>query len=235
MIRQLIIFSVLFMLTCHVYGQVHHRDIIHIPDHPTTFTKDSSNIDFWKERPNRIMLAVNELLGGSLGITYERYLHRRHTVGVVSSTYFAGWGSLVLFSYGTAKFTGIKLSPFYRFYYFNNPKSGGYLEAKVTYGYLHFRQIYYYRDYSASYRGFYATENSSSFGFGVTAGFNFRPREGIFNYGFSIGLQAFPPNLPKTLYYDDYGGLICEPDDAFWFVMGPGAVLEIKLLIGFGF
>jgi hypothetical protein len=43
-----------------------------------------------------------------------------------------------------------------------------------------------------------------------------------------------PHTLPERLYDESYG-LNCEPDDAFWWITGPGAIVEMKFSMGFEF
>jgi hypothetical protein len=62
----------------------------------------------------------------------------------------------------------------------------------------------------------------------------FRPHQGPVVLNFSVGLQYFPLNVPKTKYVEEYGGYYrpYEVDDLFWNLAGPGSQLEIKFMIG---
>jgi hypothetical protein len=173
----LTLFIVLFVASLHCQTNHHAFDLLstEIFSGQAINHSDSIHNDFGEEDKNTLTFAINEFISGSIGPTYERFFAKRHSFGAKSSVYLFGWGYLGLFSYNMAHYRGIKISPFYRYYVFRNQDKGVYLEAKATYAYIDFSKIYYYVLYSASYRGFYASQVSNSFGFGVTAGVNFKP------------------------------------------------------------
>lgn len=175
-------------------------------------------------------MMVKELVTGSVGICYERFFHEKQSIGIKSSAYLFGRGYLPLISYGRAEFTGIKLSPFYRFYYYRHERGGGYLEGKAAWGYFDFSELYYAYPNSSSYGDHYH-ETSNSLGLGISAGWMFRFYPDHLLMGISIGLQFLELKVPEKKR-GDYLDLIYEVDDAFWYINGPGAVLEFKFMIG---
>ena len=188
--------------------------------------------DFWTSNQNALSFMINELITGSVGICYERFLHLRHSVGVKTSAYLFGRGYIPLFSVEESRFTGIKVSPMYRFYFWRNMNAGYFCEGKFTWGYFNLYELYYSAAYSGSYRGFYSQEKTMVYGFGTAVGLSRQLGHGHLNLNFSIGTQYLPLNITQTKIYEAYGGLTCNVDDVFWYFGGPGSFIEIKFILG---
>lgn len=186
---------------------------------------------------NSIGLMLNELIRGSVGIDYERFLKYRHSIGLKSSFFlFDGLYFGIPFNYAQApSFKGIKLSPYYRYYYWRYPSNGAFVEGKLSWGYIDFKEIsyrqqnavdddYYYRLYS---------EISRSMGFGVALGWMIKRVQSPVVLSFGIGLQYFPLNVPST-QKDTWNNQSVDLvlDNPYWYVRVPGSVLEFKFMIG---
>jgi hypothetical protein len=188
---------------------------------------------------NSVRLVVNELFTGAVGIYYERFLRQKHSVGLKSSFYlYKGFPyvNLILLSYyEMATFKGIKLSPYYRYYFWRNIHAGGFFEGKISWGYFDFEKIQYVEDpYNDDDDSKFFSETSNILGFGGSFGWMIHSPRSPFVINFSFGFQYFPLNVPKTKYVEEYGGYLrpYEVDDLFWYLAGPGSYLEIKFMIG---
>jgi hypothetical protein len=120
----------------------------------------------------------------------------------------------------------------YRFYFWRNMVGGFFVEGKLTYGYFDLYELYYYALVSASYRGFYSQEKTSAYGFGTSIGLSRKPRGGPVFINLSIGWQFLPLRVTQTKVNEGYGDLPSDVDDVFWYIGGPGSVVEVKFIIG---
>ena len=183
----------------------------------------------WKVYKNMLAFAPQELITGAVGLRYERFIKIKHAVGLHTSVYLHGRG-YGLFSSGISKFTGIKLAPFYRYYVWRNMNNSGFIEGKLVSGYFDCHELYYAMKYDDR-RGEFASEQFWSFGIGVAWGWSIilpRTKHGIFNI--SAGLQAFPMHVPNTIQGVHYGTL--EVENNWWYLFGPGSVVEVKIAFG---
>lgn len=70
-----------------------------------------------------------------------------------------------------ATHTGIKLSPYYRYYIWRNTGNGEFLEGKISWGYFDFEEINYLEDpHHDDEDSRYFSETSSSLGGGLSFG-----------------------------------------------------------------
>ncbi len=183
----------------------------------------------WKTYNNMFALLPLEIATGSIGLFYQHFVKLRHAVGVYSSVYLFGYGH-ALFSGGTAKYKGFKLSPSYRFYVWRNVKTGGYIQGKVTVGYFNFSKLYYTWDVDSRY-GEYRSEQFWNAGFGVAWGWSMKlpkSNHGVFNI--TVGYQYFTMSVPPTTYSPHYGTL--DVQSGWWYFVGPGSRFEVKLMFG---
>ena len=187
----------------------------------------------WRNYKNAITLSPMELINGAVAVRYERFLKLKHSVGLHSSVYLFGFNSWVFNQgYNSARFTGIRLTPFYRYYPIRSNAHGFFLEGKVSYGYFNFSSItYIYSNYYTKKKG----DTFSTFGGGVAIGWMFRlpkTKHGVGN--FSIGLQTFPFAGNTSIQADRGDGemVTWTTDTSWWYIWSPGAVFEFKFTIG---
>ncbi len=159
----------------------------------------------------------------AIATRYERFLTPNHSIGLHTSYYIRGSGSVtsIGYNYGdyntVATYTGLKMAPFYRVYPLRKNAFGLFLDAKIPFGYFNFNT----REYRYDQYSFWTV------GFGISAGIMSRlpkSNHGVIN--FSIGYQYFPIVEPKWL--NAYGYSIID----WWTKAGPGAHFEVKLTIG---
>jgi hypothetical protein len=187
---------------------------------------------------NSLRLMVNELLMGSVGIDYERFVKYRHSIGLKSSFFlYDGLYMGIPFNNApTPKFTGIKLSPYYRYYFWRNPGNAGFLEGKVSWGYFDFEQIAYKdpkMEGDDEYYGKTLPAISRSLGFGGAFGWSLTSIRSHLILNFSIGLQYMSLNVPSTQYITTYAQPVkLVLDNPYWYVRVPGSVVELKFMIG---
>jgi hypothetical protein len=134
-----------------------------------------------------------------------------------------------------ATYTGIKLSPYYRYYIWRNKSNGGFLEGKISWGYFDFEEINYFEASSHDEEDAkFFSETSNSLGGGVSFGWMIRLHQSPVIINLSLGVQYFPLNVPKTkqVKVDSWYFIKYEVDDLFWNMAGPGSQVEIKFMIG---
>ena len=188
--------------------------------------KDSAN----RKMNNLLVLMINELFTGSVGLNYERFVSFKHAVGFNMSSYLFGFGYLPLFNQGTARYVGLKAAPYYSFYFSRTMRRGAFVQGKIMAGYFDFEKLYYYYPSDSRY-GEYRSEQFSSFGFGAGVGWYAllpKMKHGVFKI--YIGYQLFPMYVPSTTESDRYGTLKVENN--WWYINGPGSVVEIKFSMG---
>lgn len=217
-----------------------------------TFSLDIMEIEKYTQRQtdslwccvhNAIYWLPFELITGSLGVQYERILPKNHSIGLHTSFYLFGWG----FSWNNKedgstinKFDGIKFNLFYRYYPWTRGSARFFLEGKLMAGYFDMHPLLYK---SQEVTGWFSWRNVTrdsnvdfwAWGGGVAIGWaiRFSSREkGIFNV--SIGLQAFPmPVKDQLVFKDQYGTpQFYYADKPWWYLGGPGSVLQIKVAYG---
>lgn len=184
----------------------------------------------WQNWNNHLSWTINEMFSGGFGAEYERFLGFRHSLGLHGTYYFHGFAFPIPFSGGSSiNYKGIKLSPFYRFYVWRQFQKGGYAEAKLTTGYFDFSRLQY--DSREGPYGDYIATNFWSFGLGIAWGWYIRPRKiDHLLFDISVGFQYLSMKVPESIESEYYGTY--HVDDTWWYVTGPGSVLEIKVRIG---
>ncbi len=186
------------------------------------------NDTLWKLYKNKIELAPFELIIGSLGITYQRFITIKHGVGLQTSTYIAGIGRGL--NMPDSKFTGVKFAPFFRYYESRNKTKNSFLEVKFISGYFDISNLYY--SWHVDKRdGEFTSEQFWSFGVGAGLGWSSmlpKSKHGIITI--SAGVQYFPIHVPDTIESDNYGTL--NVSKLWWYIGGPGSAVYIKVTIG---
>lgn len=183
----------------------------------------------WKTKRNSISWAPGELLSGSVGLRYERFLGTKNSIGVHASMYLFGFVFRPL-NENASRFRGIKLAPFYR-YYLNRTKSRGYfVEVKPIVGYFNFYKL---AINNPNESGTLFTTQAQFWTAGIAAaiGVMILPGGGPVNINLSLGFQYFPiridplsnPQHPSTKY---------EYSSEWWYWGGPGSIVEFKFTIG---
>ena len=187
----------------------------------------------WATYKNAIMLSPSELINGAVAVRYERFIKKKHAIGIHTSFYLFGYNSFLLdFGYYPANFTGIKLTPFYRYYPVRAHRYGLFLEGKFSYGYFDFSTLTY--GYANYYRK-NLPETFSTVGAAIAVGWMFRlpkTKHGIANL--SLGVQTFPftGNTSKLAPRSDGEMVVWTTNPYWWYVWSPGAVFEVKFTIG---
>ncbi|MBE9485145.1 MAG: hypothetical protein IMY74_09880, partial [Bacteroidetes bacterium] len=174
-----------------------------------------------------------------IGLRYERFLTKKHAVGLHATYYFNGLSPSNYADPGgyqsRASYTGVKMQPFYRFYPMRQKAKGLFLEAKIPFGYFDFDKITYrYRTTT------HLTQSISpefwTWGFGFSVGLMARipgSKHGLVN--FSLGYQYFPlVDVPKSIPREvSMGSTInLTADTSWWYSVGPGSYFEVKLTFG---
>ena len=184
----------------------------------------------WKYRNNLVAFSVGELLNGGIGLRYERSIKQWHSIGLHLTSYFFGFSwPMLTNSMTNDRFTGLKIAPFYHFYVWKNVVTAGFVEVKPLLAYFNFYSL----DYAMKYEPEYEYNVSTNFwtgGVGIAWGWLFYPSKNNFSLCLSAGIQYFPWNVPKTIKNEE--GATYEINKTWWYIGGPGSVIEIKILIG---
>lgn len=170
-----------------------------------------------------------ELLNGSIGLRYERFINLKHSVGLHVSTYLFGFihPFPLGYNYGyEANFTGFKFGPFYHYYLWHAKSRAGFIEIKPLVGYFHFYNLS--KNYSSA--RIYEDQNYWLAGGSTAFGLLFNPKGGRVAICLSIGYQFFPvkfnPSVPTAEGYS------YEYNNSWWFWGGPGSYIEFKFSVG---
>lgn len=190
---------------------------------------------FPKLKKNTIAFAPTELVNKKISLMYERFVTRKHSVGIFNDAYINSHTVL----YKTPVYNGYKMELFYRYYPFRNNGFGTYVQGKVMWGYFDVEDIPYYRTDYHSYNTEIGVSNQFyTGGFGFCGGITWYPANKLY-ISISAGLQYFPMNVPKTIEFENQtynlgissGSLLVFVTNP-WYVTGPGCINEIKILFG---
>lgn len=209
---------------------VHRRNSRTILLKPLNFAEIDT---IWKSYKNALTLSINEFITGAVAIRYERFLGKKQSIGLHTSVYLWGYNNF-LFDLGSnpASYQGIKLAPFYRYYPIKSNSGGPYLEAKIPFGYFDFDQLVYGYEYDAYTKNF--PQKFSTVGGAVAVGYMFRYAKGNHGVGnISVGAQFFPMIVPTKEEGELWDGTVTYSlNNAWWYITGPGSILEIKFTLG---
>lgn len=198
-----------------------------------TPTNHNISDTLWRRQKNAISFSTMELISGAVAVRYERFLKEKHSVGLHTSVYLYGYNNFI-FDLGNnpANFKGIKLAPFYRFYPARSNSQGLFLEGKIPFGYFNFSRLTYSYEHQSYTKNF--PQQFRTVGGAVAIGWMFRlgsTRHGVGN--FSIGLQVFPMDVPTEMEGELGGGVVTYTlNNAWWYITGPGSILEFKFTLG---
>jgi len=174
---------------------------------------------------NAISWLPTKLIWGALGLRYERFIGSKFSVGTYAAWYFKGQQY-----FGDEEYTGIKVTPTFRYFFRHHEAMGFYIQASAIIGYFDFSVLnYVYPDDHEevfSVKDFYWTGGA---GFAVGSYFSFSRKNTAF-IDLNVGWQILPANYPtkvKTPFGSTY-----EHYNTWWYFGGPGSVIEIKIAIG---
>ena len=186
----------------------------------------------WKSYKNALSLSINEFMTGAVAVRYERFLEKKHSIGLHTSIYLYGFNNYVIDQGDIPmSYKGFKLAPFYRFYMVRSNDHGFFIEGKIPIGYFNFSTL----TYSAStQRNF--PQSFWTIGGTLAVGWMFRLGHSLHGVGnLSLGYQFFPMDIPTNFEIEQGapGRFITYTlNNAWWYVSGPGSVIEIKFTLG---
>ena len=167
-----------------------------------------------------------KLFWGMISLKYEFWIKARHSIGIYGDYYFYGWEL-----FGSEKFKGIKITTFYRYYFSRTAKKAYYAQASAILAYYDFEELYYHYHYGYPYdipvRYMFWTG-----GFGLAVGWNYifgEPRKSNIYVDINLGFQLLPAPWPEQLPdpKERY-----KHNKTWWYLGGPGSVIELKLALG---
>ncbi|HEY9113703.1 MAG TPA: hypothetical protein VIN10_03330 [Bacteroidales bacterium] len=188
-------------------------------------------------KKNTIAFAPFELVNKKITLMYERFVTRRHSVGIYNDIYINSHTIL----YKTPIYNGYKMELFYRYYPFRNKYFGTYIQGKVMWGYFNADDIPYYRvDYHGYESEITVSNQFYTGGLGLSGGISLYFAGNLY-FSASIGYQYFPMNVPNTVEYENKDYRLGTNSGSFllfnsytnpWYFTGPGSITEIKFLFG---
>jgi hypothetical protein len=175
---------------------------------------------------NAISWLPTKLIWGAVGLRYERFIGSRFSIGTYADWYFTGQQY-----FGDEEYTGIKVTPAFRYFFRHHEALGFYIQASAIIGYFDFSKLNYVTDGSSS-RYVYSVADffwTGGAGFGVGAYFSFSRKNTAF-LDLNVGWQILPANYPSTV--ETPFGSTYEHYNTWWYMGGPGSFIEIKIAIG---
>lgn len=173
---------------------------------------------------NVVAWLPTKLIWGALGMRYERFIGMKYSAGLYVDWYYKGKQY-----FGEEEYTGFKATPTFRYYLKHHEASGLYVQASAILGYFDFSVLNYVDPYDAG-DSYSVQDKFWTGGAGFAIG-------GCFAYGKSrhayldmnVGMQIMPANYPNTMQTPK--GLY-EHYPTWWYVVGPGTIIEIKIALG---
>jgi hypothetical protein len=156
---------------------------------------------------------------GRLELTYERYIKTQFSLGVILKWYFKEQKGMY------NKFTAYQASPFFRYYFVRKKSYGFYMQAKLMIAYFDFSQIIYEWDKYDKY----SEDRFWTGGAGFAIGYNdVLGNSKHLILDMHVGFQILPLYYPYSLESDD----MYKSRSLWWFVGGPGTIIEVRISIG---
>lgn len=172
---------------------------------------------------NTISFLPLKLITGAFSMRLERFIKTKYSGGMYITYYYNGRQY-----FGSEEFTGIKVSPYFRFYIKRNKSYGVYVQATVIIAYFDFSKLNY------NYENRYTKSVETNFwtgGIGAAFGITDIVRNSKhFIIDINVGWQLLPSVYPTEITGEH--GLIYTHNNLWWAVGGPGSIVEIKLAIG---
>jgi len=183
----------------------------------------------WKSYKNLVTIVPSDVVNNAIGFSYQRFLSKKFAIGLKASLYVLNQKRFNFYGSGN-EYTGIKLAPYFRYYEMRNMRKSNFVEFRLLAGYYDFDKLFYYwkvddRD------GEYTTAQFWSYGFAAALGRTLViSKHTHFTFSYSVGIQVFPLNAPRTMQSDNYGTLYVE--NLWWYITGPGSVVNVTIAFG---
>ncbi len=213
--------SILFQHPDYQPLKLYLKKSIRTIDAPLSRLRPNSN-DLPKLK-NTLSFLPLKLITGGLCLNYERFIKTRLSTGIYSNYYFRGRQY-----FGREEFTGLKLTPNARFYFKRNKSYGFYVQGGLIVGYFDFSKLNYnYSDVLSKSISAYFWAGGLEAAVGMM--------DILGNYSkviidINAGWQIFKPPFSEKIV--DEHGREYSHNAAWWFVGGPGSIIEIKIAIG---
>ena len=168
-----------------------------------------------------------KLMWGALGVKLEVFMINKLSAGTFFDWYFSGFQY-----FGGEKYSGYKISPFMRFYFIRNEKHAIYTQGSAVYGYFDFEKLNYTFGDEWPYEisiGYL----QESWGFGIGLGYCVTLIDTKLKRLFvdiNLGIQYLPANWPEE--NNSYHGRTADHNKTWWYLGGPGSIIELKLSLG---
>jgi hypothetical protein len=162
-----------------------------------------------------------------ISLKYEFWVASRHSIGIYGDWYVFGWEL-----FGSERFKGIKITPFYRHYFKRTAKRALYGQASAIVAYYDFEYLNYHYHYAYPY-DFPVRYMFWTGGFGLAAGWNYilgEPGKHNVYVDINLGFQLLPSPWPTKMA--GHHGITYEHNKTWWYLGGPGSVIELKLALG---
>ena len=164
-----------------------------------------------------------KLITGAFSLRFEKFINKKKSVGAYLTYYYDGRQY-----FGSEEFTGLKTSFYFRYYFVHKQSHGFYAQGSIIIAYFDFDKLNY------NYSNQLTKSISTSFwtgGFGAAVGItDIVKNSKHFIFDINIGWQIMPA-LYKTTITDEHGREL-DHNNLWWYIGGPGSVVEIKLAIG---
>lgn len=195
--------------------------------------KDDST--FYSYR-NSLSLSILEFFHVAIGVRYEWFISKSHSVGAHCSFYINGRNPFNLGSEHDYyhEYQGFKLAPAYRYYPIRKKHVGVFLEGKIPFGYIDFTKLDYHSTHY-THLDIYKEYSTWVYGLSFALGVSFylpKPKHGVITLSF--GYQYFPFDVPEYASRTLSNGvtLMLPTDMDWWYFPGPGSYFEMKFMIG---
>lgn len=181
----------------------------------------------WKIMRHAIQISPNEIFNLGLGLRYTFFIKNKLATGLHTTVYFQ---SLLKRNNPGNRYDGVKMAPFFKYYFYRNFDSGANFELKFIGGYFSSDKIkYHYDSYTTSY-----TDDFWSAGFSISIVQDWYIDSKV-DLSLSLGLQLLPNRAPSTIEVNNIE--YTRGDNSVfplsnWYFAGSGSLFEIKFLIG---
>jgi len=175
---------------------------------------------------NALSVLPVQIIMGDVALQYERHFKNiKNSIGLHGAAYLYGWAG------NESRYTGFKLAPFFRHYEWMKSKKSFFFDYQLMVGYFDFHPLAYNYDYG--YYRKYQEVNFWTAGGGISLGWMMITPRSTKNFmAITLGLQYFPMHVPKTLHADDPYDLNYTAGKDWWYIYGPGSVVQVKIMFG---
>ncbi len=187
----------------------------------TRLVLDSNDLPKLK---NTLTFSPLILVRGRIELTYERYFNSRYSVGISLKWYFNGQS---IGAYN--QYTAYKASPIFRYYFVRKKSYGGYLQAKLMLAYFDFSKLLF----EFVKMDVYSEDSFWTGGVGFAVGYNdILGNTKHLILDMSVGFQVLPALYPVSMKVDGYGNVLFTSRFNWWYLGGPGSIIEARISIG---